>query len=150
MCCEINVVGGVVENELASLLAPRARILGGSAEFGAEPRHEPAKRGSISRNRRHKPHLRRCWCWFRGMACRNQKNALLKRPHLTTQHRAAATQSVHRHTPPRQRGHATGPVSAHRRDGILRAAIYERGWHPSCMLHRSSFVVVVNGARTFV
>ena len=75
------------------------------------------------------------------------KNAFLKRPHLT-QHRAAAARSVHRHTPLRQRAcqrdHATGPVSAHRRDGImLRAAIYERDWHPPCIVRRwlSSSVV---------
>ena len=46
-------------------------LLGGSAEFVAEPRHEPAKRRSISRNRRDETRLR--GCWFRGAACRNQK-----------------------------------------------------------------------------
>ena len=110
-------------------------LLGGSAEFGAEPRHEPAKRGSISRNRRHEPHLR--GCWFREAACRNQKNALLKRLHLT-QHRAAAARSAHRHTPPRQRGHATGPVSVHRppegrhaSSGHIRARLEPALYHSS-------------------
>ena len=46
-------------------------VLGGSAKFVAEPRDEPAKRGSILRNRRDEPHLR--GCWFRGAARRNKK-----------------------------------------------------------------------------
>ena len=53
---------------------------------------------------------------------------------------------VHRHTTtPRQRGgrHATGPVSAHRRDGMFRAPIYERDWRPSCIVCRSSSSSVV-------
>ena len=44
--------------------------------------------------------------------------------------------------------HATGPVSAHRRVGVFRAAIYERDWRPSCIVRRSSSSSVVSGART--
>ena len=51
-----------------------ARLLGGSAEFAAEPRDEPAKGGSISRNRRDEPHLR--GCWFQEAARRNKKTHL--------------------------------------------------------------------------
>ena len=82
-------------------------------------------------------------------ACRpetHKTHALLKRPHLT-QHGAAAARSAHRHTPPRrQRGHATmhatGPVSAHRRGGMLRAAMCHVRARLAPVLCRSSFVVV--------
>ena len=69
-----------------------------------------------------------------------QKNALLKRPH-TSLSTARPPGGVDRHTTtPRQRGgcHATGPVSARRRGGMFRAAIYERDWRPSCIVRRSS------------
>ena len=96
------------------------------------------------RNRRDETRLR--GCWFRGAACQNQKNALESaRTSLST---AAAARSVHRYKPPGQRGHATGLVSAHRRDGMLRAAMYERDWHPFCIVCRSSSSSVVSGART--
>ena len=55
-------------------------LLGGSAEFGAEPRHEPAKRRYISSNRRHETRLR--GCWFRGAALRNKNRTFKARaPH---------------------------------------------------------------------
>ena len=78
-----------------------------------------------------------------------------KAPAHLTQHRAAARWSggVHRHTTtPRQRGgrHATGPVSAHRRDGMSRAPIHERDWRPSCIVRRSSSSSVVSGERTSI
>ena len=75
------------------------------------------------------------------------EQTLLKHPHISLS-TARPPGGVHRHTTtPRQRGgrHATGPVSAHRRDGMFRAPICERDWRPSCVLHRSSFVVVVSG-----
>ena len=78
------------------------------------------------------------------------KNALLKHPN-TSLSTARPPGGVHRHTTtPRQRGgrHATGPVSAHRRDGTFRtrgpgfrAPIYERDVLAP-VLYRSSFVVV--------
>ena len=76
----------------------------------------------------------------------------LKRPH-TSLRTARPPGRVHRHTTtPQQRGgrHATGPVSAHRRDGMFRAPIYERDWRPSCIVRRSSSSSVVSGARTAI
>ena len=37
-------------------------------------------------------------------------------------------------------------VSAHRRDGMYRAPIYERDWRPSCIVRRSSSSSVASGA----
>ena len=65
--------------------------------------------------------------------------------HLTQhQHRAAARRSSPPHDDPSATGRAprhTGPVSAHRRDGMFRAPICERDWRPSCVVRRSSSVV---------
>ena len=101
--------------------------------------------------RRSQPHLRGCWQGA-GSGERHDetktKNELLERPH-TSRSTARPPGGVHRHTrTPRQRGgrHATGPVSAHRRDGMLRAAIYERDWRPSCIVRRSSLSSVASGA----
>ena len=81
------------------------------------------------------------------------KRTFLKRPH-TSLSTVRPPGGVHRHTTtPRQRGgrHATGPVSAHRRDGIFRAPIYERDWRPSCIVRRSSSSSSeVSGARTAI
>ena len=83
-----------------------------------------------------------------GERCVETKKMYFKKapaPDLTQHRAAAARSSLHRHTPPRQqRGHATGPVSAHRRDGMFRAAIYERHWDPACIVRRSSSSSVVH------
>ena len=89
-----------------------------------------------------------------GSGMPKQKNALLKRPHtsLSTARPPGGVHCHHTTTTPRQRGgrHATGPVSAHRRDDLFRAAIYERGWRPSCIVRRSSSSSVASGTRTAI
>ena len=84
-----------------------------------------------------------------GSGMSKQQKRILKRPQTSlSTARPPGGSGVHRHTttPPRhQRGgrHATGAVAAHRRDGMFRAAMYERDWRPSCIVRRSSSPSVV-------
>ena len=88
---------------------PTSAALGAErAEREARGQSPPSKRGSIYRNLRAEARLR--GCWFRGAACRNQKNALvIRRQPRTQHHRHRAKRTTTRPTSPRPRR----PISCH-------------------------------------